>query len=144
MSELWTFLNQTSERYSLIDVFSLFHKLLFKIKNIWSPPGIEPRTACLTHKCSATELQQPAIKIQNFISINTELECLFRVKNLTNGPHYSTRDAIIINRRGSSEAIHDCASVEKRPKHGGELIHRESKDKMSSNGAKGNSYVTYY
>ncbi len=43
--------------YSL-DVFSLFHRIFLKyrIKNIWSPPGIEPRTACLTHKHSATEL----------------------------------------------------------------------------------------
>ncbi len=34
----------------------------YRIKNIWSPPGIEPRTTCLTHKRSATELQQPAGK----------------------------------------------------------------------------------
>ncbi len=27
----------------------------YKIKNIWLPPGIEPRTARLTHKCSASD-----------------------------------------------------------------------------------------
>ena len=27
----------------------------YGIKNIWSPQGIEPRTACITHKRSATE-----------------------------------------------------------------------------------------
>ncbi len=31
-----------------------------EFKNIWSPPGIEPRTACIAHKRSATELRQPA------------------------------------------------------------------------------------
>ena len=39
--------------YSL-DVFSLFHRRLkknnYRFKNIWSPPGIEPRTTCLTQK----------------------------------------------------------------------------------------------
>ncbi len=38
--------------YSL-DVFSLFHRLFFfknnlNLRNVWLPPGIEPRTACLT------------------------------------------------------------------------------------------------
>ncbi len=49
--------------YSL-DVFSHCHRLFkqYKIKNIWSPLGIEPRTACITHKRSATELWQPASK----------------------------------------------------------------------------------
>ena len=32
----------------------------YRIKTIWSPLGIEPRTACLTHKHSGTELRQPA------------------------------------------------------------------------------------
>ncbi len=27
----------------------------YRIQNIWLPPGIEPGTACLTHKCSATD-----------------------------------------------------------------------------------------
>ncbi len=43
----------------------------------WSPPGIEPRTACLKHKCSATELKQLASTAVPLNSINTELECLF-------------------------------------------------------------------
>ncbi len=49
--------------YSL-DVFSHCHRLFkqYKIKCIWSPRGIEPRTACITHKRSATELRQPASK----------------------------------------------------------------------------------
>ncbi len=35
----------------------------YRIKNIWLPPGIELRTACLNHhKCSAAELRQPASK----------------------------------------------------------------------------------
>ncbi len=48
---------------SSLDVFSLFRRLFFflqyRIKNIWSPLGIEPRTACIAHKHSATELRQP-------------------------------------------------------------------------------------
>ncbi len=32
----------------------------YRIKNIWSPIGIELKTACLMHKHSATELRQPA------------------------------------------------------------------------------------
>ena len=49
-------------KYAQLDVLSLFHRFFkqYKIINIWSPPGIEPRTACLTHKHSATELRQPA------------------------------------------------------------------------------------
>ncbi len=45
--------------YSL--TFTGFFKQ-YRIKNIWLPPGIEPRTTCLTHKCSATELRQQAGK----------------------------------------------------------------------------------
>ncbi len=48
-----------------LDVFSLSLSRFFKqyrIKNIWSPPGIKLRTACIAHKCSATELRQPAGK----------------------------------------------------------------------------------
>ncbi len=30
-----------------------------EFNNIWSPLGIEPRTACIVHKRSATELRQP-------------------------------------------------------------------------------------
>ncbi len=51
--------------FYLLDVFSLFYRLFLKpcrITNFWSPPRIEPRTACLTHKLSATELRQPAGK----------------------------------------------------------------------------------
>ncbi len=33
-----------------------------ELKIFWSPPGIEPKTACLTHKHSVTELRQPASK----------------------------------------------------------------------------------
>ena len=43
-------------------MYSLSFTDLFKqyrIKNIWSPPEIEPRTACIAHKRSATELRQP-------------------------------------------------------------------------------------
>ncbi len=45
-----------------LDVFSLFHRLFLnntELRNIWSPLGIEPRTACIAHKRSATELRQP-------------------------------------------------------------------------------------
>ncbi len=50
--------------FNLLDAFSLFHRLFkqYRIKNIWSPLGIEPRTACIIHKHSATELRQPAGK----------------------------------------------------------------------------------
>ncbi len=56
----WTWCTTTS---ILLDVFSLFHRLFkqYRIKNIWSPPGIEPRTACIAHKRSATQLQQPPV-----------------------------------------------------------------------------------
>ncbi len=39
--------------YSL-DVFSLFHRLFkqYRIKNIWLPLGIEPRTGCIVQKQS--------------------------------------------------------------------------------------------
>ncbi len=45
----------------------------YRIKNIWSPPGIEPRAACTTHKRSATELRQPAGK-------QTLQFCIYTVK----------------------------------------------------------------
>ncbi len=64
--------------YSL-DLFSLFHRLFIKqyrIKNIWSPPGIEPRTACIAHKHSPTELWQPASKqTLQFCVYTVELLC---------------------------------------------------------------------
>ncbi len=60
-------------------MYSLFHRLLIKqyrIKNIWSPPGIEPRTACIAHKHSPTELQQPASKqTLQFCVYTVELLC---------------------------------------------------------------------
>ncbi len=40
-------------------------------KNTWSPLGIEPRSTYLTHKLSATELQQPAGKQTFQFCINT-------------------------------------------------------------------------
>ena len=46
-----------------LNVFSLFHRLFFlTIQNqkYLVANGIEPRTTCITHKCSATELRQPA------------------------------------------------------------------------------------
>ena len=59
----------------LVDVFSLFHRLLifkqYRIKIIWSSPGIKSRTACLTHKRSATELRQPAGKRTLYFYIYT-------------------------------------------------------------------------
>ncbi len=45
-----------------------------RIKNIWSPPGIKPRTTtCIAHKRSATELQQPPGK-------QTFQFCIYTVK----------------------------------------------------------------
>ena len=42
----------------------------YRTKIIWSPPGIERRTACLTHKRSATELHnQLANKHSNSVFI---------------------------------------------------------------------------
>ncbi len=42
----------------------------YRIKNIWSPPGIESRTAYIAHKRSATELrQQPANKHSNSVFV---------------------------------------------------------------------------
>ncbi len=60
--------------YSL-DVYSLIHRLFkqYRIKNIWSPPGIEPRTTCMAHKRSVTELRQPASEL-------TLQFCIYTVK----------------------------------------------------------------
>ncbi len=45
----------------------------YRMKNIWSPPGIEPRTACIAHKRSVTELRQPPVE-------QTLQFCIYTVK----------------------------------------------------------------
>ncbi len=59
-----------TNKNDVLDVFTLFHRLFkqYRIKNIWSPPRIEPRTACIAHKRSATELQQPPGEQTHYIS----------------------------------------------------------------------------
>ena len=56
-------------------ILSLFHMHFkeYRIKNIWLPQGIEPRTTSLTHKRSSTELRQPAGK-------QTLQFCIYTVK----------------------------------------------------------------
>ncbi len=52
--------------------------LYSEAKVSWLPPGIEPRTACIAHKRSATELRQPPGK-------QTFQFCIYTVKGYING-----------------------------------------------------------
>ncbi len=57
--------------FCILSLSQAFFKYI--IKNIWLPPGIESRTSCLMHMCSATELRQPASK-------QTPQFCIYAVK----------------------------------------------------------------
>ncbi len=52
-----------------------------------SPRGIEPRAACLTHKCSATELQPPAGK-------QTLQFCIYTVIGLQSHSQQSNQNSL--------------------------------------------------
>ncbi len=65
-----------SNDYCSLDVYSLsFAGFLnsTETKNILSPQGIKPTTAYIMHKCSATEVRQPASK-------QTLQFCIYTVK----------------------------------------------------------------
>ncbi len=70
-----TFLSSAFEQLSPMCFLSLSQAFFkqYRIKKIWLTPGIEPRTTCLMHKHSATELRQPA-------SEQTLQFCIYTVK----------------------------------------------------------------
>ncbi len=66
-------------QYYSLDVFSLFHRLIYmyqyRIKNIWLPPGIEPRTAWGTAMLQSHSQQTNEISLflYIYICINTAM-----------------------------------------------------------------------